>query len=763
VIVSEVAAQSKTLVTGKPFMINSSEPSHTLLAAKLPQLVSEGILSPSDLEYRSIIVNGSKERFDDLATSNIYGDTLHTAHYRQQLSDQKIKFLVSGELTVSNGACLITVYATDFVNALTPFTTRPTSISQIQVAIDEACDNLNFQIRNRTTVAVQKTIRVLPYSYKYISKGGQEAFSKYHYESDFPALNISNNLAVPAEYVLLPYDFTAREIGKYTVSISGLVTLESDRCTIETTITADGKPYTWASSDKLTNKDQLLTKTLSDVQAFIRVVTRSDFNNMLAIMSGEQQEQDVEASIEAEIKKQNWVTAKLYTENLAQKFNNKANGAGFYRGLILFGEGSYADARSEFLSHAERMREYNEKKWRGRTNYYLGVCNVNLARYDAAARYLRLAEPAQDFSDLSYLRGLCFFKQDSIKDALVLFKDQIAKDPLAAPEVYGFAGLSAQLTNDWVSAEKYFLDGLLSNPDNPVVRKFASDFYYALAIKLVDEKQRDKAYIYFLESYKLTKQFPSLAGAINQGVILNKSDEEIDGLINTGRADKTVTPSILLTVANTCRGYFDPVTSKNLPELLLKGNRYLYRYVKETGKTQYNLLGSSYYRLSMLDLSNSKMYLDSAERNYKKENERRKTPNGLMNLAELQLLKMDPKSAASTLAEVKPAAETTIKAGDEAQKDYLDALYNLYMAQAKILLKVKYGEEQKALLNIIARYDKDKEQKTPLFQTWNFTSYLTFLKTNPKIGKPERDAMMSLLCRSIKVSDKPNLDCSLPK
>jgi hypothetical protein len=123
-----------------------------------------------------------------------------------------------------------------------------------------------------------------------------------------------------------------------------------------------------------------------------------------------------------------------------------------------------------------------------------------------------------------------------------------------------------------------------------------------------------------------------------------------------------------------------------------------------------------------------------------------------MNLAELQLLQMKASDAAQSLNNVYSTLEKDVKADDTLTRNYFKALYYVYTAQAKILMKTDASQERSALTAIVAKYSG---QNPPLFLAWNFTSYVTWLRTNPKISDADRKEMLDVICPCLAVSSTP--------
>ncbi len=576
-------------------------------------------------------------------------------------------------------------------------------ISQLLLVIDEASENINYQIQRRLTGQYALKVMVIPFRFDNSRK--LQASVKDLFAADFPARYISYNLHNSKSYSISPYEYnnntglkstTTDQVRKADVTVSGRVAFDAKgNCTISPVLYwGKDSLHVFETKGSIRKKDDLLEHTLHNLQAMLDATIDAgglaEFRKLIASAS----EDDSKAAFERALADNKPALASYYIEQLATRPKGKKL-ANVYRSRLYYTLGDYTNA----LKYAQDCLTSDSVS---ETGHYLAArCNIKLSRFEAAKADLRkVKNDSREFADVLFLRGVCLYNQDSVHKALKDFNAQRTQNEAqvnwkSTPDLYAYIGFCYEWLGMWKDAERNYLKQWSSDSSSVSNRQYLIKFYDKYGLRLVKAKDHKNAYTYFMKSYGKSKQYGSLFGAVESSIRSAARDSEIERLIRLGIRDSVFQrQSIYLDLADLCRSEMDSANNF-VPYYLRQAIRLLKRHIGtgEGNSGVYSALGSTYFRLNVLD---------SAEYFYVlAKNKNTTDPIHYFNLAELQTMRKKPTEALKTLD------ETNVKFINDPRypyndKEYLRALYYFYTIENKALQNASFAVEEKGFPESVA-------------------------------------------------------------
>lgn len=739
-------AQDPVIVTGKPFVIHSTTRAYDHLNVKLPRLVTTGVLYHSALDFDPLGITKASD-FKRITSRSLEKDSAYQA-LKPLLASFKIRFVLEGEMHVINDQFYITVHATDFKKPLTQYQSSIKPISQLLSVIDEASENINYQIQARLSGQYAVRVQISPFRFDASKK--VLASTKDLYAADFPARFIAYNLHSSKVYSVLPYEYNSDtrtknnaepSQGKPDVIVSGEVRFDGKgNCTVLPVLYWKGDSlHIFEARGSVRRKDELLERVLANIQTMLDATAGAgsfaEFRRTIANAT----EGDNKQSFERALTNKNPALASYYAEQLTGTPRGRRL-ANLYRARLYYAINDYTTA----LKYAQDHIKDDSASEAG--YYYAALCNIRLSKFETAkANLKKVRDNSPDFQDVLFQRGVCLYSQDSIQSALRNFNAQKMKNEGASPELYAYIGFCYEWLAMWKEAERSFLKQWQTDSANISNRGYLINFYNKYGLRLAKAKDYNNAYAYFMKSYSKSKQYGSLFGAVESSLKSRKPDNAIDRLIDMGLKDSVFQGRIIyLELASICRSEVD--TANNfVPFFLKKAVRFLKKHIAVSGTNgAYSTLGSTYFRLNMLD---------SAEYFYTLAKTKSTTdPMHYFNLAELQTMRLKPADALHTLEDANKQfiQDARYPYND---KDYLRALYYFYSMENKAIQGVDFSIDEKGLSAL-----NDNDGKL-LFSNWSFRTFFKWASNPGNVSADIKTKLLDNLCAVVQYSQDRDLPC----
>jgi tetratricopeptide (TPR) repeat protein len=654
---------------------------------------------------------------------------------------------LEGEIYIINQQFYIIVNGTNFTNQLIAFKSDPQPFSALQTVIDKACENINFQIAKMSNQ--QQTLMVLVKDFvKYgrqNSNNSQDAF----YDQDFPSRYLSINLKNSKDFLIIPYGNQGSSY-QPSITISGKITYNAGTrgtCVIDPVIRFNDADSLVLQSVKgdIFNKDELLSKTLKNIQSVLNVVASKDgFDSIKKfIEGGNHSKSDYEnAFLEAD-SAHNYALAYCFAEQLAIRYSNTNNKSELLKGKLYLQQNNLLDAINSLNTYLASNNNDHE------ATYYLGSAYLQNGRYkDAKAVFLHIDSTTNAFKDISYKLGLSTYYLGGFNEALNYFLKQLSSGNPSPNNIYLYISFCYENLGNWDSGlqsirKLYQLDTL-----NKI---HLSNYYADYAAFKLKKNIYQGAFDYYKMSFDLYPRYFTLVGQINTAIHLSNSDNIVKDLIQEGIKSKTIDSNIMYSTL--AQVYVSSVDSLNLfiKSNLHKAITYKKLQAKVTKDTVsndlYQFLGSAYFRLNLLD--SSLYYYERALKTYQ-------IPDNYLNLAELQVIMLDPDGALNTLTMLDKKYYLAKKDADLYSGDY-PALFYFYQLECKILKSTSHNDDVKQLQDFIKQaYDP---ANNVIISNWSFKTYYNWVKNTKKIDEPKRKELMDSLCIILPFSEDKNLSC----
>ena len=748
-------SQENIPVISRAFRVNADDTNFSALKYKLPEFTCRGILFNSNLKLNKIIEEDAYTGVSLASMKPGSSDTVVINSYKRILDYEKAKFLMDGEIRISNNQFYVSIDATDFNNQVISYRSLLRPVDDIQKIIDEASANLNFQmkaalLKNETAI---KKIAVRDFQF------GQQAYAPGNsiYAPDFPSRYIAYNLKNSMFYSVLSYGgdnkmnaFDYAHSSNHDITISGKVKFEKNNyCVIQPIIYFSSGDSIALSDvkDLVKNRDQLLIKVLKDIQSFLDATINEKGAGQVKLPDANFSEADYSTAFWKAIEDNNLALAGYYSDRLSEKFELQKQKAGLMQGIVHYklGETSPAfDSITRYLRYDSLNQE---------ANYYAGLTSLQRGRYRDALKYFNRVSTdpvAKTCRDIFYQKGFCHYNLNSTQAALTEFNKQIAFDDKIKSDAYAYAAFCYKKQDKWQEAENNLLRLYNLDTSNANSKGYLSDHYTDYAKIQFGAYNYSTAYAYYQRSYSLEKTYQSLIGEAQSMIMSGSGFSELMALIQMGVKDKIfIESSAYSSLAYFCRtqvdanGKFIPAYLKiaaGLLKTLEKSGRY-------NSETLYQTLGSTYFRLFMLD---------SAEFYYTKVKDlAADNPVHYFNLAELQVMQLKADKAIQTLNDV----YKVMKGSKTFDGDYYMSLYHVYMIESKILKSQDFATNKKDFL-VLAEKFKSENGDEILFSSWSFRTYYNWLVNNKELSSAIQKNMIENLCIALKYSNDKTLSCS---
>lgn len=735
----EITAQNTITVTGKPFAINSKNSTYSEMSKKLPQLICSGILYNSALQFDPIGL--TEPSFSDVTAHTGRRDSVYL-NVKPLIDGKKIQFFLEGEMHIINDLFYLNISGTNFDQPLIPYRSQIQPLTQFQKIIDEASENLNYQMRTMISGVATTSIQVTNFRFKY--PRNFKAASRDVLTPDFPAKFLAYNLKSSKQFQILPYEYSLdKKFGRVKpgATITGIVNLDNKgHCVVRSVLYWRGDSLTLMNvKGIIQTRDDILERILSNVQSVLNAIAENGglaaFKARIQGYSGN----DFKDAFESALKNNNPSLANYFADQFSAASPKNKKSALLLKSRIYYSMEDYnaaLDLVNEYLKGDDVAEE---------GHYFAALSNIKLSNYDAAKSALKkINKNSPTFKDVRFHMGVCLYGQDSIHKALDLFKEQKSIDPSANPEVYAYAGTCYRILGNWAAAEENFVALYNSEPGNTTYKNYLRDFYDNYALELTTRNNDEEAYQYLMKSYHLTKNHESLILAIEAILKLRKPDDVINAHIEKGLADQVFDKSnIYYDLAEMCRYQVDS-NNNFIPHYLNLATRFLKQHSENiAGKgnkaelsTIYSRLGSTFFRLKNLD--SAVYYYQKA-----KETDRENGIN-FFNLAEAQLMLLKPTEALKTLEEAK---QKFLQSSKETNYYYL-GLYYFYAIESKILLGADYSAEVNKLKEIIKIHAPGEK----IFAVWSFRTFYNWAKNLETIPTATKNKLLNHLCEAIAYS-----------
>lgn len=762
---NESKGQNKINVIFKPFQVSLDDSSKLVLKDKLPSLICGGITANSSLLYIFFRQpNGKAYTYPDINYQTKKTDRVYISEYQRLLDSAGVKFFLQGELYIANQKFNIVIRGTNFNDKFIYYTSGFRDFSQLQIYIDNACESINYQVKQILSEKQLKTVLIKPFVKAY-PKAKREPAQDDYYDKDFPSRYLAVNLKAPVTqkypdgaFTVFPYNDSIKKYSPEIIVTGNMKYYDNDSCSVTPTIIlpksdSSGSWSLMLQSLKghISDKNVLLSNTLEETQSIINaLVDSANYQTIKSFIENPNHPQaDYEIAFANADSSKNYALAYWYASELSIKYSKLNNKGDFFKGKLSYQEKKFTEAIG-FLNKylIDNPRDHEAK-------YYLGYSYLKNGYYNAALLALKDIESDRyQFQDLLFGIALCNYSAGKTAEAVEYFNKQMKADSTRLKPDTTRTRLTClyliicyENLNEWNSGLQIAKKLYLSDSLNKVNRAYLSNYYADFAEYEMEKFQYKISGDYYKRSYDLHKRSFSLLGEIKAATYLENSDPIVSHLIADGISSEIFSPGdIYYTVSTIYDQSLDSLKSY-IPSNIHKAINYRILYTQFTHDSLdfFQYLGGKYFRLNKLD---------SAQYYYKRAVKADESSMNYLNLAEFQIISLDVDSALKTLDVLGKKMNNLSKGGIDIDMREIQSLYYFYDIQGKIIKNASFEQEQAALESITKNYDSDHR----LFVSWTFKTYYNWLKNDKTLNEDLRNKLMARLCLISSVSND-NLPC----